>query len=43
MTGERETMLQELTGREEIVTSGQGELSEGQEVRTNPGRWPVQP
>jgi multidrug resistance efflux pump len=41
-TGDRETVLQELTGKEEIVTSGQGELSEGQEVRTNPGQWPGQ-
>jgi multidrug resistance efflux pump len=42
-TGDREMLLQELTGKEEIVTSGQGELSEGQEVRTNPGQWPAQP
>jgi hypothetical protein len=40
---DRDTLLQELTGKEEIVTSGQGEVSEGQEVRTNPGQWPAQP
>ena len=37
-TGEAE-MLQELTGKEEIVASRQTELSAGQTVHTAPGEW----
>src|SRR5262249_14278035 len=38
-TGREEEVLQDLTGQEEIIPSGQGESGEGQVVRASPGDW----
>jgi multidrug resistance efflux pump len=38
-TGVREPVRKELTGNEEIIASGQGEIAEGQAVQATPGDW----
>jgi HlyD family secretion protein len=38
-TGQPEVVSQELTGNEEIIRSGQGEIADGQHVRSNLVEW----
>jgi membrane fusion protein (multidrug efflux system) len=38
-TGVRESVRRELTGNEEIIASGQGEIAEGQAVQATPWDW----
>lgn len=38
-TGQDEEVAQELTGNEEIIRSGQGELADGQIVKTTQADW----
>src|SRR5262249_51206858 len=38
-TGVREPVRRELTGNEEIIASGQGEIADGQSVQATLGDW----